>query len=91
MNPGAGFEIRAPVVVRGRAPSISVTEVFHNTESLQVSGEETFVTLTPKHQSGVRTRDHRLSMQTALTATSGPPSAQEPGRLFSKHDTLIQR
>ena len=50
-----------------------VTEAPHDTESLQVSGKKYFVSIEIEDQSGARTRDLRLSKQTALTTVPGPP------------------
>ena len=49
----SGHKIRNSSI-GGLTPStlLSVTEVPHNTESSQVSGEETFVSLKPEYQSG---------------------------------------
>ena len=44
----------------------------HNIESLRVSGEEHLVSLKLDDQSGVRTRDLRLSKQSPLTTAPGP-------------------
>ena len=68
--PDTGNEIRA-LVVWGRACYFSVTKAPHNIESLRVSGEETFCFF--EGQSGVRTRDLRLSKQAAFTTAPGPP------------------
>ena len=51
-----------PIVFR---PTLG-TEASRNTESLRVSGEEIYVSLIPKCQSGGRTRDFRLSKQAVL-------------------------
>ena len=46
-------------------------EAPQNTESLQVSGEETFVSLKHECHSGGRTRDLRLARRSALTTVPG--------------------
>ena len=72
-----GFEIR-PLVVLGLARFFSVTEVPHNIESLRVSGEFFFVSLKLEGQSGLLTREFRLSKQEALTTEPGPrPSSRK--------------
>ena len=59
------------------------TEAPHNIESLRVRGKETFCFL--EGQSGVRTRDHRLSKQAALTTVPGSPLS-----VASNHKYIIQ-
>ena len=61
--PDTWFEIRT-LVVWGRARYLSATEAAHNIESLQ-------------DQSGVWTRDLRLSKQADLTTAPGPPPYHE--------------
>ena len=56
--------IRA-LAVRDRVRYLSVTEAPHNIEYLRVSREKHFISLKLKLQSGVPTRDLRLSKQTA--------------------------
>ena len=56
-----------------------------NIKSLRVSGEEAFVSLKPECQSGVRTSDLPLSMQTALTTALGFP----PLPAFGKGQQLL--
>ena len=51
----------------GRVRYLSITEAPHNIEYLRVSKKETFFSLKLECQSGVRTRDLRLSKQSALT------------------------
>ena len=48
-------------------------EASHNIEYLRVIGEESFCFLKLEGQSGVRTRDFRLSKQAALTTAPEPP------------------
>ena len=48
-------------------------EAPHNIESLRVSGKIHFVPLKLGDQTGVRTRDLRVSKQEALTTAPGPP------------------
>ena len=67
-----GFDIRA-LAVWDPARYLSVVEASHNTESLCVRGEETFVSLKLECHSRVRTRVLRLSKQSALTTAPGPP------------------
>ena len=68
--PDTGFGVRA-LAVWARARYFSVTESPHNIEFLWVSG---VVSLKLGGQSGVRTRDLRLSKQAALTTVLGPPA-----------------
>ena len=65
-----GFKIRT-LAVRGGAPYLSVTDVPLNIESLRVIREENILKL--EGQSGIRTRNLRLSKHAALTTASGPP------------------
>ena len=50
-----------------RAHYLSVTEAPHNIESLQVSGEDFFVSVNLEGPSAVRARDIQLSKQAATT------------------------
>ena len=59
-----GFEIQA-LAVWGRAPYLSITEAPQILKLYEWTRK--------KCQSGVRTRDLRLSKQTALTTAPGPP------------------
>ena len=79
--PDTEFEIRAlPLGTRrcvpnwlavwGRTRYLSITESPHNIDYLQVSGRQIFCSL--ECQSGVRTRDLRLSKQAALTTAPRP-------------------
>ena len=52
--------------------SLLLTEALHNIESLRVSREKTFRFLKFECQSGVRSRDFRLSKQAALTTAPEP-------------------
>ena len=70
--PDTWFEIRT-VAVLGQSRYFSVTEAPRTIESLRVRREGTFVSLKLECQSGVRTGDLRLSKQTTLTTTPGPP------------------
>ena len=67
--PDTGFEIQ-DLAVWGRARYLSFSEAPHNTESLRVSGGETFVSLKPECESGGRNRDLRLSKQADLPTAS---------------------
>ena len=60
-------------ITGGMRPStlLFVMEASQNIESLRVSEEESFVSLKPECQSGVRTRDLRLSRQAALITALG--------------------
>ena len=67
----AWFEIRSVMRsgrVSGRALYLSVTEAPHNTESLRVNREVTYVSLKTECQSGGRTRDH-LTFQVGTQQT----------------------
>ena len=56
----------------GLRPS-TVMEAPYNIESLRMSGGKHFGYLKLEGQSGVQTRDLRLSEQAALTTAPGPP------------------
>ena len=65
------FEIRS-LAVLGRARYLSVMEAPQNFESSRVGGEETFVSLKPECQSGVRTRTaERPYTSTISSANTG--------------------
>ena len=85
------FDIRA-LAVCGRACYLSVTESPHNIETLRVSGEETFRFFETwrECQSGVRTRDHRLSKQAALTTAPGPRHLWSDNRYLVCFKTLFK-
>ena len=55
---------------------VTVTKALHNIEYLRVSENKHFVSLKLVGESGVRTRDLRLSKQVALTTSPGPPHYQ---------------
>ena len=72
--PDTWFKIHA-LVIWGRALYLSVTEVPHNINFIlyEWAEEKRFVYLNLKGQSGVRTRDLRLSKQAVLTTAPEPP------------------
>ena len=56
---------------------LAVTEAPHYTQYLRVSGEETFASLKPECQSGVRTHRFLTFQAAALTIAPGPPPTWE--------------
>ena len=83
------FEIRA-LVVWGRARYLSVTEVPHNIETLQLAGKKHVISFKLEGQSGAR--DLRLSMQAASTTAPGlPPNIERLNNISTSISNQLQQ